>query len=855
MRNLKKILALVLALMMALSVMVFASAKNLEDYEDAADVSAQYTEAVDVLTGIGIYEGDEEGFRPQDNITRAEVAALVYRLFSTDTDNSQAHIYAGYATNAFDDLTENVSWANGYIGYAAHYGYVVGSAEGQFDPTGDITGYELLAILLRAVGYDQNGEFEGEAWATNVAEVATQRNILVGFNTSLSSDLTREEVAYLMFRTIQISQVRYTPAFGYQPIEIQEGDGTGDSLPGVNLTSSLGYENFGLTLNHTQHNVWGRPYYTWTGNGNTYATIEYPVTVDFNTAETECDVVVAMGEDDDVTVDTAYLNGQTYQTSLLNGKRYIDATETTDTIGAQGRLTEIYSYVDRKTGVETVDVVMLDQFLAKVTNVTEAVYDDAGHLDANATITLDIYDGNSAPTAAGVSQSLTLTGRNGVNYTYAKGDMVLVYVQTADWNDDLTTAEDYAEIISEAPATIATQSSYRLNEYSVIGGDTYYWAEQYHMGNHGVNGTSYVVYTDTYGNLIGLGIPTTLYGYGIIADIAWQDSDHLADEYIEANLVTMTGTSINNVEITNAWKNNGNGNGNWISLTDAGVSEDKDKNGVFNQHLFQYIANTNGTYTMTAVEQYSDNDADLNPNLSYILFSGGAKPVVNDNTVYLVKTLNAAGQPVYTSYTGYKNVPAMTGASVDIFANETNSYCTYVYVDATSAIFDGSTELAIIFDGAYDERQGTLYGYDMYIDGVEVTRYVSNTALLTGDTLTGTFEGGLYLLTYDANGNIRDLDQVTFTSSVAVSQGVTVTTLSAYYCDGQVIRNNTVGVPASESYTFTGADVYLIDYADDTVTIGDYTDVADATGVTNYLILNSAGTAVVATYVDVSTID
>ena len=48
MRNLKKILALVLALMMALSVMVFASAANYDDYSDKDQISEEYAEAVEV---------------------------------------------------------------------------------------------------------------------------------------------------------------------------------------------------------------------------------------------------------------------------------------------------------------------------------------------------------------------------------------------------------------------------------------------------------------------------------------------------------------------------------------------------------------------------------------------------------------------------------------------------------------------------------------------------------------------------------------------------------------------------------------------------------------------------------------
>ena len=58
MKNLKKVLSLVLALAMALSLMTAAFAADASDYKDYSKVT--YKEAVDVMTAAGIFNGGEE---------------------------------------------------------------------------------------------------------------------------------------------------------------------------------------------------------------------------------------------------------------------------------------------------------------------------------------------------------------------------------------------------------------------------------------------------------------------------------------------------------------------------------------------------------------------------------------------------------------------------------------------------------------------------------------------------------------------------------------------------------------------------------------------------------------------------
>ncbi len=241
MRNLKKFLALVLAMVMAMSLMVTANAadKNATDvvYSDGAQVTT-FKEAVDVLSGMKVFQGDENGFRPADTITRGEVAAIIYRLITGDVEGNRVPVYTGFG--GFTDVTAD-EWFAPYVAYLANDQIIKGETNTTFNPYGSVTGYEALAMMLRAVGYDVNGEFTGPEWRTQVGAIATERGVLDEINATryanLNNAATREVVAELLFKTAQIATVTYTPAYGYH---------TG-AMTNANVdTRTLGWKNFGL---------------------------------------------------------------------------------------------------------------------------------------------------------------------------------------------------------------------------------------------------------------------------------------------------------------------------------------------------------------------------------------------------------------------------------------------------------------------------------------------------------------------------------------------------------------------------------------------------------------------------------
>ena len=199
MRNLKKILALALALVMTLSLMTVANAFN-----DDKDIDAAYTEAVQVLSGLKVFKGVNDGstFAPKQTITRGEVAAIIYRIVTGDVNDSKAGLYASYAETSFSDV-KSTDWYAGYIGYCSNAGLIKGNGAGRFLPATTVNGYQALAMILRAVGYGQSGEFEGSGWELRTASTAQTLGLLKNVSAgSLGNAASREVVAEILFQAI-----------------------------------------------------------------------------------------------------------------------------------------------------------------------------------------------------------------------------------------------------------------------------------------------------------------------------------------------------------------------------------------------------------------------------------------------------------------------------------------------------------------------------------------------------------------------------------------------------------------------------------------------------------------------------
>lgn len=212
MRNLKKVLALVLALVMTMSLVTIA---NAADFSDSDKIS--YEEAVDVMTAIGVIEGLDTGaFNPTGTLTREQAAAIICRMMLGDNADK-----LGTTTTSFKDVA-STRWSASYISYCASLGIIAGNGDGTYSPAGTLTGYAFAKMLLGALGYKADVEgFVGAGWNLKVAAMASKAGLLNDLQSFVGSEpITREEAAQMALNTLKATLVEYNGT----TIDVSSGD-------------------------------------------------------------------------------------------------------------------------------------------------------------------------------------------------------------------------------------------------------------------------------------------------------------------------------------------------------------------------------------------------------------------------------------------------------------------------------------------------------------------------------------------------------------------------------------------------------------------------------------------------------
>ena len=196
MKNLKKILALVLAFACAFT--MFAGAA----FTDQADIKVK-SDVVDTLVSLGIVEGFEDGsFQPNATVTRAQMAKMIYVL---RTGKSDASAYNDDKTS-FTDIGSH--WARGYIKYCQSLGIIAGKSNTKFVPNEKVTAQEAAKMLLVTLGYDATkAGLVGTNWAAKTNALADENGLLEDVNTSFTSACPRQYAAQLIYNAIDTPTV------------------------------------------------------------------------------------------------------------------------------------------------------------------------------------------------------------------------------------------------------------------------------------------------------------------------------------------------------------------------------------------------------------------------------------------------------------------------------------------------------------------------------------------------------------------------------------------------------------------------------------------------------------------------
>ena len=142
--------------------------------------------------------------RPLNNISRAEVSAIIFRLL--DPEIREANLTT---TNTFADVNEGM-WYNTSISTLARLGIVKGRSADFFDPDASITRAEFAAICARfdSSGVKADSEFTDIAghWAENEIEQAATLGWILGYSDGTfrpNNQITRAESMTMINRVLQ----------------------------------------------------------------------------------------------------------------------------------------------------------------------------------------------------------------------------------------------------------------------------------------------------------------------------------------------------------------------------------------------------------------------------------------------------------------------------------------------------------------------------------------------------------------------------------------------------------------------------------------------------------------------------
>ena len=748
----KKFLSLVLALVMAMSlVTVSAGAK---DFTDADAIN--YADAIEVMSELDVIDGYTDGsFRPTAELNRGAAAKIICNMILGPTTAS-----ALSASSApFSDVPADSVFA-GYITYCSKEGIINGYTDGTFRPTAPLTGYAFMKMLLGALGYDAEVEgYTGANWSVNVAKQAIGIGLDDGNDDFVGTKyVTREEACLYALNTLKATMVKYgskttVTVNGAQVVvggseATEVGASAKEDKFKVDEKLQFAEKYFKDLTTKDVTDDFGRPASKWmiknkeVGTYTDDAAVSYTDKVKGKTIKADLNI-----DAKDYTWN-AVKNGKPVKLSELNdaladgqngfydfvAKRGDAADEK---IGGKGTLTEVFYDEDK----EEATISLIETFVLQV----ERDYDeDKEELKLTAVDTDDASDPKDVPEGT----KLTLSADDFDNLdTFAEDDIVLV-----------TVAVDEIKSIAKAEKVTGAVTEFVKKDSVVLGGTEYSYsatAGTAELTAYDID-EDYDAYLDTYGNII--------YVKGAEGD----DNYVFIDEFN-----TSSRLSVNSKVIAYAYFADGTEDEITVSKMAGEKVKGVDvKNGACDGKAanawFTYVEK-NGSYELSPVttkgSEVSGKIVDYKDDAlkTYVVVDGnkddkGTTDKANKETVFVV--LDDGDVKVYT---GIKNVPAITAAAgSEVRYAEKDGYLSYVFVDLAkgSHTKGGTTSSDVIFLNAFDKYgkdsgDNEYYRYKAVVNG-ELDKKVKF------DNVKEELPAGLYVnIEYDAEtGFVTDYDAV-----------------------------------------------------------------------------------------------
>ena len=710
----KKLLALVLALVMSMSLVTISNA----DFKDADKID--YTEAVDVMNAVGVLIGDENGnFNPKENLTRAQAAKIISYLL---LGNKTAEGLAG--SGKFTDVAKT-SWAAGFVDYCAAVGVVNGVGNGQFNPNGSLTTLQFAKMLLVALGYDAKIEgFVGSDWSINVSAKANQVGLLNGLDVGANATLTREQAAKMCLNTLKAPLVEYdtkgttvtvggdaSVTVGASKAEFKTSTNKkAQTISNAVINGTTAYtvefaEEYysDLKLNANTTDDFGRPCVEWFWKADSIGVYSNSddLVATYTKKVTAADVYTAVGKSvsDDVNSGKAklvsYIDGAMTVVDKNDAKNYVTKNDSTKVNGTgNGDYTEVY--VD---GDNNVTIVTIRTYLFQAASDYNSKKD---------TITL---------TAAGDTDialdNIVVDGEDFDIKSFKSDDYILVTASTDGKSNKYTVQSvDAAEVVS------GEVTGYKLDNSATIGGTEYNYSSTTKEGSGKVRSTTYTVgqnarvVLDKYGYVIAVDEAVVASNYVYVSEFAQPSG--LSSGKVVASAYFTDGTTAD-ITIKDRY---GSSNKAALGLT-GGVTVSASAAG-----WYTYSKNSANEYSLYAAEaKYTEAgnksgvikqdytsgsglDVMYNGKVAFLPQSSGV--MANDNTIVIVDDGNDV-----TVYTGVKNIPDITlkagangGAAGSIsgkFLANKSGYAGYVFVKVSgNATISGNEDSKLVYYVKYD---------------------------------------------------------------------------------------------------------------------------------------------------------